>query len=205
VKPSVLESKLREMEIKHGEEAFYELPDNHPDVQIVRRLAYGNEVPNKNRMDMWIERNGEELQKLSKTKNLDELSKHFKLSVDAIRSRLKKMGLKALPQPDRRRKKAKRLDWNEEETTFLIEHYQTMTASELARHFDISEKSIYIKASRLGLSKQKKLAMLDMNNKKVNVFNSIKEAAEKINVNAWSVRDACVTGKKYKNHYWEYI
>lgn len=203
MKPSVLENKLRDMEIKHGEEAFYELPDNHPDVKLIQKLANPGYIATSEKVATWIKQNGEELKELCKKKTVSELAVYYELSNSSIKTRLEKLGLEAIPKIKKKKPKSKKV-WDEEALAYIADNYLTMSVYDLAKKLGVSVSSVYNKASELGIRKRKAVIMLDLNGDEVRRFEDAKQAEEELLLRAASIRLSCTTGNKYFKHYWEY-
>ena len=203
MKPSVLEDKLYEMELKHGKEAFYELPDNHPDIKLIQKLANPGYIATSEKVATWIEQNGDELKELCKEKTVSELAVYYELSNSSIKTRLEKLGLEAIPKIKNKKPKSKKV-WDEEALAYIADNYLTMSVYELAKDLGVSVSSVYNKASELGIRKRKAVIMLDLNGDEVRRFEDAKQAEEELLLRAASIRLSCTTGKKYFKHYWEY-
>ena len=201
--PSTLEEKLYEMELKHGKEAFYELPDSHPDVKLIQALANPGYVATSEKVSTWIRQNGEELKELCKEKTVSELAVHYELSNSSIKIRLEKLGLKAIPKIKKKKSKGRKV-WDEKTLAYIADNYLTMSVYDLAKKLGVSVSSVYNKASELGISKRKGVIMRDLEGNEVRRFDDAKQAEEELILRAESVREACTTGKKYFKHYWEY-
>ena len=130
--PSTLEEKLYEMELKHGKEAFYELPDNHPDIKLIQKLANPGYIATSEKVSTWIEQNGDELKELCKEKTVSELAVYYELSNSSIKTRLDKIGLEAIPKIKNKKPKSKKV-WDEETLAYVADNYLTMSVYELAK------------------------------------------------------------------------
>lgn len=201
--PSALEEKLYEMELKHGKEAFYELPDNHPDVKLIQKLANPNYLAKSEKVSTWIEQHGDELEVLCKEKTISELAFYYKLSNSSVKKRIEILELEAIPKT-KKKKPSNRKVWNEETLAFVADNYLTMSVYDLAKKLGVSVSSIYNKASELGLSKRKAVIMIDLEGNEVRRFDDAKQAEEGLLLSASTIRTSCTTGKKYFKHYWEY-
>lgn len=194
---------LLELELKHGKEGLYELPDSHPDIKLMQSVANPDMVVTSEKVGEWIERNGEELKVLCKEKTVSELAVYYELSYSSIKIRLEKLGLEAIPKAKKKKDK-KRKTWDEETLAFIANNYLNVSVYDIAKKLGVSVSSVYNKASELGISKKKAVIMLDLEGNEVRRFEDAKEAEDKLILRAASVREACTTGKRYFKHYWEY-
>lgn len=90
--------RVYDLEFKHGREAFYKLPENHPDIKEVRRLANGGKEVDVSAKQKFEDERYKNVRQLAKTMTIHELAAHFGVTYPTMYTRLQSMGVEAVKQ-----------------------------------------------------------------------------------------------------------
>lgn len=90
--------RIYDLEFKYGREAFYQLPNNHPDIKEVRRLGNGGKERDLTAKQRFEDTRYKNVRQLAKTMTTHELAEHFGVTYPTMYTRLQSMGVVAVPK-----------------------------------------------------------------------------------------------------------
>lgn len=93
----------------------------------------------------WTAEKIEELRRLYPVTTDDELTRHFATSIGTIRGVTHRYNIR------RRERPSSQNTWTPDRTQFLIENIGELSYAELANHFGLSETTVRITATKLGI------------------------------------------------------
>lgn len=100
--------RVYELELQYGREAFYQLPNSHPDIKQIRRMANGGKDIDLTAKQRWEDKRYKNVRQLAKNMTIKELSEHFGVTYPTMYTRLQSMGITPVRQTRRHDKTGRR-------------------------------------------------------------------------------------------------